>query len=95
MRTSLTALACLVLLGVSSAYAVAAGQSSQQQKCETEAQTQGLVGDIRASYVKMCMEPINTSPAREAKLKECHSDAAAHNYHGEELSRFVVTCMTQ
>lgn len=95
MRTPLTALAISVLLGASPYYATAAGQAGQQQKCDAQAQAQQLIGDIRDSYMRMCMGPINTSPAQEAKMKKCHADATSQDYHGDELTRFVATCMTQ
>lgn len=103
----------LVVAAVTAVFTLAAGQSaiaqtssstahtnSQQEKmktCNADANTKGLKGEERQTYMKTCLSHEGTATkgnSQQEKMKTCNADANTKQLKGADRQTFMKSCLS-
>jgi hypothetical protein len=96
--------AMLALVAGSAAIAQTASSTahtnSQQEKmktCNAAANTKGLKGEERETYMKTCLSKegaAKTGNSQQEKMKTCNADANSKGLKGTERQTFMKSCLS-
>ncbi len=72
-------------------------QQEKMKTCNAAANTKGLKGEERETYMKTCLSKEGTAKtgnSQQEKMKTCNADANAKGLKGTERQTFMKSCLS-